>query len=104
MFLFEVGAHGRVPLQVHEDGENHLCGHTVLGLLENICLASPLQGFPEGEEAAAGRDLCSRDESLRGSQRAKRKRQDSTVVFPMLFYVSRMVVIPVICTSQHSCL
>lgn len=91
--LLEVRAHGRIPLQVHQDGENCLCGHTLSGLLENSCLASPLQMVPRGG-AAAGSHLQSRDESL--SQWAKRKRQNSTVIFPLLFHVSRMVVIPVI--------
>lgn len=92
--LLDIGAHGRIPLQVHKDGENCLCGHTLSGLLENSFLASPLWVVPR-EGAAQCNHLQSRDGPLSGSKWAKRRRQNGTVTFPLLFHVRRIVVIPV---------
>lgn len=66
-----------------------MCGHRLSDLLENSCLASPVQMVPRGE-AAASSHLQSSDSKL-----FERKRQKNTVTFPLLFQVSGTVVIPV---------
>lgn len=89
MFLLEIGIYGRILFQVHKGGKNCLYGHRLSDLLENSCLASPLQVVPRGE-AAAGSHLQSSNSKL-----FERKRQKNTMTFPLLFQVSRTVVIPV---------
>lgn len=89
LFLLEIGVHGRILFQVHKGGKNCLCGHRLSGLLENSCLASPLQVVRRAEAAASSHLQNSDGKSF------ERNRQNNTVIFPLLFQVSRIVVIPV---------